>query len=280
MAGQSPYAPFAGQVALIATLHGKARALTPALEALGFEVRVADGLDTDRFGTFTGEVERAGTMLDAARAKAQAALALSAQADWVFASEGAFGPSAVVPMLAEAKELILAWRPADGLEVTVLRTSFETNFAHLDDPAAETLDGFLGRAGFPDHAVIVKAGRAVLAKGVQDRAALDHLLAEAAGPVRLETDMRAHLNPTRMGEIAKAAQDLAQRLATPCPACTAPGFGLARVERGLPCSACGTATEKVIAEIHACPACGHEAREARADGLAAADPGECPACNP
>lgn len=225
-------------------------------------------------------MERSGTILDAARDKARAAFALSPQADWVFASEGAFGPSAAIPVLAEGKELVLAWRPADGLEVTVLRTSFETNFAHVDAPEAPALDAFLERAGFPDHAVIVKANRAVIAKGVQDRAALERLTAQARGPVRVETDMRAHLNPTRMGEIAKAAMEMAQRLSSACPACSAPGFGRTRVERGLPCSACGTPTERVFAEIYACPACGHEARKPRADGLSAADPGECPACNP
>jgi hypothetical protein len=272
--------PFAGQVALIATLHGKDRALAPTLEQLGFEVRAAAGLDTDRFGTFTGEVERTGTMLDAARDKARAAFSLSSKADWIIASEGAFGPSAVIPMLAEAKELLLAWRPGDDLEVTALHASFETNFAHLDDPDAARLDAFLKRAGFPHHAVIAKAGGAILAKGVTDRAALGALIAGAAAPVRIETDMRAHLNPTRMGEIAKAADALAKRLAVSCPACAKPGFGLSRVERGLPCSACGTPTERVVAEVRACPACHHENHHLRADGLTKADPGECPVCNP
>jgi hypothetical protein len=280
MVDQSTPSPFAGQVALIATMHGKERALAPALEALGFSVRVAGSLDTDRFGTFAGEVERIGTMLDAARAKARAAVSRPPGADWILASEGAFGPSAAVPMLAEGKELILAWRLSDDLEVTALRTSFETNFAHIDAPDAPALDAFLERADFPGHALIVKAGGQVLGKGVQDRAALDRLIGSAKEPVRLETDMRAHLNPTRMGEIARAAEDLAARLASPCPHCSAPGFGLARVERGLPCSACGAATGRVRAEIHACPACGHERRKPRADGLEAADPGECPACNP
>lgn len=272
--------PFAGRTALIATLHGKERALAPALEPLGFKVRVVEGLDTDRFGTFTGEVERTGSMLDAARDKARAAFALSPEADWIVASEGAFGPSAAIPMLAEAKELLLAWRPKDDLEVTALRASFETNFAHVDEPEAPALDAFLKRAGFPDHAVIVKAGGEVLAKGVSDRATLDRLIADAPAPVRIETDMRAHRNPTRMGEIAKAADELAKRLAAACPACAKPGFGLSRVKRGLPCSACGTPTDRVIEEVHACAACRHEAHKACADGLAAADPGECPACNP
>lgn len=272
-------APFAGQRALIATAHGKQATLAPALEPLGFSVDVVAGLDTDRFGTFAGEVERAGTLMDAARAKVRAAWALDDTADWVFASEGAFGPSPAVPMLAQARELSLACRCRDGLEVSVLHTSFETNFAYIDDPDGRAFDAFLERIGFPGHAVIVKAGDEVLAKGVQSRAALDALL-DRAGLLRVQTDMRAHLNPTRMGEIAKAAWSLAARLAAPCPACSAPGFGLARVERGLPCRACATPTDLVAVEIHACPACAHETRQPRADGRREADPGECPACNP
>lgn len=271
--------PFNGRTALIATMHGKEAALRPPLEALGFTVDVAAGVDTDRFGTFSGEVERAGDMLEAARAKAQAAFSLTAgAADWVVASEGAFGPSPAAPFLAEARELIFAWRPADGLEVVEHRVSFETNFAAEDLAAGGDPSAFLARAGFPGHAVIVRAGDAVIAKGVTDAAELDAAVAGRA--VRLETDMRAHLNPTRMGEIARAGEALARRLASACPVCRSPGFGLARVERGLPCAACGTPTALVRAEIHACPACRHEAARPRADARREADPGECPACNP
>jgi predicted RNA-binding Zn-ribbon protein involved in translation (DUF1610 family) len=260
-------------------MHGKEAALRPPMEALGFKVHVAAGLDTDRFGTFSGEVERAGDMLEAARAKARAAFTLTGgAADWVVASEGAFGSSRAVPFLTDARELLLAWRPSDDLEVVETRVSFETNFAADDLPEGGDPSAFLERIGFPEHAVIVRAGEAVLAKAVTERAALDALIARQA--VRLETDMRAHLNPTRMGEIAKAGEALARRLASPCPACAAPGFGLSRVERGLPCAACGTPTDLVRAEVHACPACGHEADRPRSDGRAEAEPGECPVCNP
>ncbi|MFP4519641.1 MAG: hypothetical protein ACLFQ5_09305, partial [Oceanicaulis sp.] len=79
-------APFAGRTALIATMHGKVAALAPPLEALGFTVEAATGLDTDRFGTFSGEIERTGNMLEAARAKARAAFAhAGGRADWVIA---------------------------------------------------------------------------------------------------------------------------------------------------------------------------------------------------
>ena len=274
-------ADVAGQVALIATMHGKAAAFAPPLERLGFTVQTPEGFETDRFGTFSGEVERQGDMLDAARAKARAAFSYSgAGANWVIASEGAFGPSPLIPMLAEAKELALAWRPDDDLEIVANRASFETNFAHLDIAPKADLEGFLSRAGFPEHAVIVRAGDAVRAKGVTDRAALDRLIAQSDAPVRLETDMRAHLNPTRMTEIAMLAEELAVRLATPCPACTAPGFGRSGVETGLPCQACGTPTELVAREVWSCVACGHQEKRDRSDGRTCADPGECPACNP
>ncbi|NHB77752.1 hypothetical protein [Rhodobacter calidifons] len=58
-----------GRVAL-GTMHGKAAAIAPPLARLGIAVVVPEGLDTDRFGTFTGEVPRAGGMVEAARAKA------------------------------------------------------------------------------------------------------------------------------------------------------------------------------------------------------------------
>lgn len=274
-------AEFSGRVALIATAHGKQAAFAPPLERLGFTVQTPEGFDTDRFGTFSGEVERQGDMLNAARVKARAAFVHSGRsADWVIASEGAFGPSRIVPLLAEAKELALAWRPSDDLEVVATRASFETNFAHLDVTPQADLDRFLGRAGFPDHALIVRKGERVAAKAVTARDVLDRWIAKADAPVRLETDMRAHLNPTRMGEIAHLADTLAERLATPCPSCHAPGFGRTGIEPGLPCEACGTPTELVLREHWSCGACGHAETRPRADGRTSADPGECPVCNP
>ena len=61
--------------AALGTMHGKAAAIAPPLARLGIALVVPDGLDTDRFGTFTNETPRLGTMDDAARAKACAAIA-------------------------------------------------------------------------------------------------------------------------------------------------------------------------------------------------------------
>ena len=59
----------------MATMHAKERAVArPLSRWLGAAVKVAPGIDTDAFGTFTGDIVRQGTMLDAARAKALAAI--------------------------------------------------------------------------------------------------------------------------------------------------------------------------------------------------------------
>ena len=54
--------PYAGAVVALATKHRKQDALAPALGAVpGLRVVVAQGLDTDALGTFTGEIPRSGT---------------------------------------------------------------------------------------------------------------------------------------------------------------------------------------------------------------------------
>ena len=59
--------PYAGRSAVLATMHRKEEAIVPALQStVGLLVAPAPGLDTDQLGTFTGEISRAGTMLDAA----------------------------------------------------------------------------------------------------------------------------------------------------------------------------------------------------------------------
>jgi hypothetical protein len=48
----------------------------------------------------------------------------------------------------------------------------------------------------------------------------------------------------------------------------------------LPCRDCGAPTSMTRVEVHACSRCQFEEERPRADGMAAADPGNCPECNP
>jgi hypothetical protein len=59
-------------VAVLATMHRKERVTAPVLkEGLGLMMRLAEGVDTGTFSTFSRDVERTGSQLDTARARSQ-----------------------------------------------------------------------------------------------------------------------------------------------------------------------------------------------------------------
>lgn len=270
---------YRGRPGVVATRHRKERAVAPAFASGPGLVLVApDGLDTDRLGSFTGEIPRTGTMRETARRKAMLGLEVTGLSIAV-ASEGSFGPHPSVPFLPIGREVLIFVDMENGIEIVEEQVSERTNFAAIDMTDGAELDGFLLRAGFPRHAIVLRSGGRIV-RGITSRGHLDRLLQETRGPVRLETDMRAHMNPTRMGEIARLAERLARRIATPCPVCEAPGFGVIGSERGLPCECCGTETNLVRALLSSCSCCGHMVRGPRADQRLAAKPSECPECNP
>jgi hypothetical protein len=82
-----------------------------------------------------------------------------------------------------------------------------------------------------------------------------------------ETDMRAQYNPSRMQAIGELADKLAQRLATSCPKCAAPGWGRIKAEKGLNCEYCDQPTEMIAHEIYGCVLCDHTETLPRVDGL-------------
>ncbi|MBY0434905.1 MAG: hypothetical protein K2U26_12420, partial [Cyclobacteriaceae bacterium] len=66
---------FVGRSLVIATRHGKEKIIGPVLqEKLGVNIIVPDGFDSDQFGTFSGEVPRSGSALEAAEKKAMMAI--------------------------------------------------------------------------------------------------------------------------------------------------------------------------------------------------------------
>ncbi len=273
--------------AALGTMHGKEAALAPPLARLGVALLVPEGLDTDRFGTFTGDVGRPGTMEETARAKAHAAIAATGLAHGL-ASEGAYGPHPTLPFAAAGLEILL-WRDeARGFEVVERLMDDSPVYDHSAAATADELAAFLARVRFPETALVVAPlsdRTSAPFKGVRDADTLQDCLRDAArrsecGRAFVQTDMRAHMNPRRMATIGRLAERLAGRLATACGSCGAPGWGLLRTETGLPCSWCGGPTILVSHEVHGCAACGAEARRSRPDKLAEADPGCCPRCNP
>ncbi|MEE4162326.1 MAG: DUF6671 family protein [Woeseiaceae bacterium] len=293
--GLAPARPgfYAGQVATLATMHGKEAAVAPPFcELLDVAVRVPDGINTDALGTFTGEIQRPGDMLETARLKAKAGIELTGAA-LALASEGAYGPHPWLPSLATGVELLLWVDTAIGIEVCEQVPVRQTAYGTLTIRPGDSLDAFLERVDFPRHALAVMPGTPapgttlLPAKGLRERAALERAIRTAAagsedGQAVVQTDMRAHVNPTRMESIAALARRLATRLISHCEVCDAPGFGIVGQQSGLPCAVCDTPTALAKADIHGCARCDHRTTlpRARGDRQGTADPRYCDNCNP
>ena len=278
--------PYTGITIALATMHGKAEALAPAFATLGVSLAVPEGIDTDALGTFSGEIPRLRPPQETAIAKARLAMTATGL-PLGLATEGSFGPDPLIGFVPMHRELAVLVDDIHGQVVCEWWNTHETNFANRVVGSASELDEVqLARWGFPAHALIVRGEPSgPVFKSLRDRSGLDDAIAVciAASPsrrVRVETDMRAHLNPTRMRQISLLGERLVERLRCRCPRCHAPGFGRVDVVTGLPCGWCGCPTAAVLAEIHGCAACSERLHLPRSDGLRQSDPAQCDMCNP
>ena len=280
---------YRGMPAVLATMHAKERVIAPILhDEPGLRVNVPHGIETDRFGTFSREINRQGSALDAARAKIAAAFDLDSTVRIGLASEGSFGPDPHIPFFAVGHELVLLIDRETGLELAGNYAGPETNFAHVVVSSLAEARAFAERSGFPAHGLIVMACQdgqpapaLLIDKEVTDADRLEATVRETlrlCGAAYIEADMRAHRNPTRMTAIARATRDLVRRFNSRCPRCSWPGFDVTRRIPGLRCSECSTPTRRTLAEQVGCLHCGH--LEERPTSTPAADPGECDVCNP
>ncbi|MGC9154126.1 MAG: DUF6671 family protein [Ferrimicrobium sp.] len=267
----------------LATRHGKEGQIAPALLTVGLVTEVV-AVDTDQFGTFTGEIARRGPAREVVIAKARAGLEASGFVRGV-ASEGTLGPYPELPALTYDLELVGFVDIESGVTVIEEALSFETTVASVRAWVNDDLGPFLHRVGFPAQGLIVRRGdgdRDPIIKGVVTPEQLRSAVAVVARSSRdrqvfIETDQRAHLCPTRRRVIQEAAQRLASRLSRPCPSCLRPGFGLVAHEPGLPCRDCGAPTDLDQAIIEGCSACGEQIRVPFVGG---ANPAQCSYCNP
>ena len=279
--------PYGGKIAALATKHDKLPLIGPALEqTLSLNVE-SIAVDTDTFGTFTGDVVRLGTPLETATAKARLGMKASGHLLGI-ASEGSIGPDSAVPLVTADRELIVFIDDEADIVVWESYTSWDIKTAKIVLRAGDEIDQFLPNAGFPTHKLIVRPNDGSprpIYKGI-DRledlmAAIEECTsADSSGLACVETDLRAHVCPTRQTTIVKAAKRLASRLATPCPSCFAPGWGVVDYIYGIPCASCGTEIAQPRAEVYGCPACSHNSIQPLIAPDAKCDPGECPRCNP
>jgi Zn ribbon nucleic-acid-binding protein len=278
--------PYCGRHVALLTRHCKEKVIRPVLEpAIGCRIELVEGFDTDQLGSFTGDIPRAGTQLEAARRKARIGMMLSGLPHGL-ASEGSFGPDPMMGMTPWNVEYLIWIDDMLALEV-VGRAQGKAYFAHALTSDWAHAERFARQSGFPEHHLVIRPDTQDdprIRKGISGWSELEAVFQAAqheslSGSVFLQTDVRAHANPTRQNIIRYAAEDLLAKLKSSCPACDAPGFWIVDRITGLPCANCGVPTQETRAEVLGCVKCQHRLTRFRTD-LNAADPSRCSYCNP
>ncbi len=277
---------FNDRLLLIATKHEKSKVLAPLLErALSVQCLPLSNFDTDTLGTFSGEVERKDDPLTTLRKKCMS----SAEAhgvDLVIATEGSFGPHPIYASVPANDELIMLLDLKNNLELVARELNTKTNYGGAAFSKFEELLLFAYDKGFPQHGLILK-DRAVefslCTKGIRNEMDLQQSfkqLKKYNQSVWAETDMRAHMNPTRMEVIELAAHKLIKHLKCECPHCKRPGFIVKRYTTGLLCALCGSPTPSIKSEVKICDSCSYEEVNLLDANKTTADPIYCLVCNP
>ena len=277
---------YSNRTASVLTKHGKELVLRDALHSrTGLEIKHTDAYDTDLLGTFTLETPRYGSQLDAARKKAQIGMELI-DTDLGLANEGAFVADPYTGMLSWNHELVILIDQARQLEITGFYSGpAQNNHAYISH--WEELEKFAHSALFPSHHLVIKPTDEYHPQSIKNISNIKQLkdafewasAHSSKGVVYVENDLRAFANPTRMVNVRKAAIDLANKMNSVCPQCNTPGFWITDVKRGLPCKACGLATDEEIAKIWSCIQCEHQQTEGM-KVFRFADPSKCRHCNP
>jgi len=277
---------YQNEVCYLASMHKKEIAIAPAFQQfLGCKIIPAE-INTDLLGTFTGEIERTLSAFACAKEKCFRGLDLY-NGQLGIANEGSFGPHPSIPFMNCDCEVLFFTDKNLGFELTLSKTFLETNFAGKAITNIQELSDFAKQALFPSHALILRPvdtkEASLIFKGIQNPEELYTvfqrcLAISKEGAVWVETDMRAHMNPTRMKKIEELSHEMAFRLTTSCPSCSIPGWGVIKYITGLPCQGCGMPTNLVKSQVYGCCKCAYE--DIAEDKTQLADPGYCSLCNP
>lgn len=279
-----PRHPYWNAKTVLITKHGKSRQVAPAFSK-HLNMQVAEfNLDTDQFGTFSGEIERVGSAREAVIKKAELGISKSGNSTAI-ASEGSIGVDPLFPFINSDIELMALVDKERSLTIVENLRSTEIVAHSIKVSKFMEIGEFLEKADFPNHKLILRAQdqpKKFCIKGIGEIKALEQAIADGLKDfptLILENDLRAHCSPSRQKNIAALAEKLALRLSHLCPECQAPGWGVISYKKGLPCQECGEISEEALAqEILSCGRCEitHEGK-VLADSI---DPARCQLCNP
>jgi hypothetical protein len=149
---------WAGCPVAFLTRHGKQTLVREPLErGLGVLLVHTEAFDTDLLGTFTREVARPGSQLEAARHKARVGMELTGTT-LAIAGEGSFGPDPWSGLVAWDTELLLWSDPARELEVCGLAQGPAQSLMGVVT-SVDSLTQLADSAGFPGHRLVLRPCR-------------------------------------------------------------------------------------------------------------------------
>lgn len=277
---------FEGRKLLISSKHKKEQAIAPLIfNSLKIKCFTEPLLDTDQFGTFTGDIERRHDPFTTAKLKCELGLSM-AKHDLGLANEGSFGPHPSLLFVPADDEIIVLIDKKNDLMITARELSADTNFGGKDIHSEEEMLEFADKHLFPSHAMIlssVQKNQAPILKGITSKEELIegfNQLYSRSVPVKIETDMRAIYNPSRMKVIERTCEKLIDKIKSSCPRCKTPGFSLTDIVPGLPCKLCGTSTRSAFKHVHRCQKCNYEIIHTHPNRKEYEDPMYCDTCNP
>ncbi len=120
-------------------------------------------------------------------------------------SEGSFGSHPEIPWVSSNFELVLLVDKANGIEIRGHSRSTETSASGDYVSSIDEAGEFARKWGFPEHGLIIRNSENgnIIYKGITTYEELEKRVRQLLGSffakkVFLETDLRAHMNPTRM----------------------------------------------------------------------------------
>lgn len=279
---------FKNRKLVIATMHKKEIVIKPILEReLWVECIILDNINTDKFGTFTRDIKRTWNMLDAARLKINYAMDISGCDLWV-SSEWSFWLHHWLPFINSNFELTMLIDRKNNFEIIWHYLSPNTNLNGKYISNIIEAKEFADENWFPNHWLIVRLKDNInffIHKDINSHFDLEKSINRILSfpfiwKVYLETDMRAHKNPTRMKNIELSILDLLKNINSKCPKCDAPWFVVTEIESWLPCRECLSKTLLGIYEIYTCSRCNYQKKQKIEKYWNFADPWDCEKCNP
>lgn len=202
--------------ACLLTCHKKAPAFNRSLKKAGFSVCSWENFDTDTLGQFGQDSAPKLDIKKSALFKAQLACELSGYR-YGLGSCGNFGVDPWSKRLSWNEECVAMWDAEESYGITEMIANSHTNYASTTIYNIEQALAFAQYIGFPEHGIVIGNSKSAyyyrspecLSEFLRDVKTL--LLTNSDG-IFLQTDMRAHQNPTRMGNINLATNKLAAHL--------------------------------------------------------------------